>query len=133
MIHRQLNEVTTKYVLVVDSSVEFTHNSNLPRMLALLQSNQVSVVSPMTEDAVTNTLHTNCFDVLFFSIQKKLAYHAHDLILRHGYVDTLSGNNLRCERGSVYFMTSTDTMRQMFPNQPLPLTLLIEGILCSFF
>lgn len=63
--HRQLNEVTTKFVLMIDSSVEFTHNTNLPRMLALLQSNQVSVVSPMTEDASSNTLHSNCFDVVF--------------------------------------------------------------------
>ena len=100
-------------------------------MLALLQSNQVNVVSPMTEDAATSTLHTNCFDVSLLSIHNKLTYHAHDLILRHGYVDTLAGNNLRCERGGVYFMTSKDTMRQMFPNQPLPLTLLIEGTLSS--
>lgn len=63
--YRQLNEVTTKFVLMIDSSVEFTHNTNLPRMLALLQSNQVSVVSPMTEDASSNTLHSNCFDVVF--------------------------------------------------------------------
>ena len=40
LIHRVLNDITTKYVLMIDSSVEFTHNSNLPRMLALLQSNQ---------------------------------------------------------------------------------------------
>lgn len=65
VMHRQLNEVTTKFVLVIDSSVEFTHNSNLPRMLALLQSNQVSVVSPMTEDASSSTLHSNCYDVIF--------------------------------------------------------------------
>ena len=51
---------------MIDSSVEFTHNSNLPRMLALLQSNQVSVVSPMTEDAVSQTLSSNCFQVYFF-------------------------------------------------------------------
>ena len=57
--------MTTKYVLVVDSSVEFTHNSNIPKLLALVQSNQVSVASPMLEDAATNTLYGSCFDVLF--------------------------------------------------------------------
>ena len=68
MIYRVLNDITTKYVLMIDSSVEFTHNSNLPRMLALLQSNQVNVVSPMTEDAVSQTLSSNCFQVCFFSL-----------------------------------------------------------------
>ena len=128
LIHRVLNDITTKYVLMIDSSVEFTHNSNLPRMLALLQSNQVSVVSPMTEDAVSQTLSSNCFQVYFFFLSfHQLNYHAHDLQIRPGYADTLTGNNLLCERGGVYFMTFTDTMRQLFPNQPLPLTLLIEG------
>ena len=42
------------------------------------------------------------------------------------YGETLLGNAVRCERGGVYFMGTADTIRQMFPNQPLPLTLLIE-------
>ena len=50
-------------MLVIDSSVEFTHNSNLPRLLALLQSNQAVVASPMLEDAATHTLIASCFDV----------------------------------------------------------------------
>lgn len=56
--------MSTKYVLFVDSSVEFTHNSNLKRMLSLLESNQLSVVSPMTEDAKTQLLEGGCFDVI---------------------------------------------------------------------
>ena len=43
--------------------MEFTHNSNLHRMIALLESSQLSVVSPMTEDATTNELSSHCFDV----------------------------------------------------------------------
>ena len=62
-IHIALAEVTTKYVLFIDSSVEFTHNSNLQRMIALLESAQLAVVSPMTENAATNELSSNCFDV----------------------------------------------------------------------
>ena len=74
LIHRVLNDITTKYVLMIDSSVEFTHNSNLPRMLALLQSNQVSVVSPMTEDAVSQTLSSNCFQVYISSVFLFISY-----------------------------------------------------------
>lgn len=117
-IHKSLAEVSTKYVLFVDSSVEFTHNSNLKRMLSLLESNQLSVVSPMTEDAKTQLLEGGCFDY---------RYHNHALRIRRGYGDTLSGNAVRCERGGRYFMGRVETVRQMLPNQPLPLTLLWEA------
>ena len=60
---RRLGEVKTRYVLVVDASVEFTHNSNLARLRSLLQSGQVHVATPMTEDASTSELFSQCFDV----------------------------------------------------------------------
>lgn len=54
----------TRYVLVVDASVEFTHNTNLPRMKLMLDSQQVRVVSPMLENAATSELSGQCFDVI---------------------------------------------------------------------
>lgn len=42
-------------------------------------------------------------------------------------MDSLPGNNARCERGGPYFITTTETLKQMWPNQPLPLTLLLEA------
>lgn len=60
---RGLANVKTRYVFLADASVEFTHNSNLPRMKLFLDSQQVRVVSPMLENAATNELFGQCFDV----------------------------------------------------------------------
>lgn len=54
----------TRYVFVVDASVEFTHNTNLPRMKSMLDSQQVRAVSPMLENAATSELSGQCFDVV---------------------------------------------------------------------
>lgn len=114
----RLGEVKTRYVLVVDASVEFTHNSNLARLRSLLQSGQVHVATPMTEDASTSELFSQCFDY---------AYHAHTLRIRRGYADVLSGNSVLCERGGPYFMAATETLRQMWPGQPFPPSLALEA------
>lgn len=62
---RGVSKVKTRYIFIVDASVEFTHNSNLPRMKSFLDSQQVLVVSPMLENAATNELFGQCFDVIF--------------------------------------------------------------------
>lgn len=113
-----LGEVKTRYVLVVDASVEFTHNSNLARLRSLLQSGQVHVATPMTEDASTSELFSQCFDY---------AYHSHTLRIRRGYAEVLSGNSVLCARGGPYFMAATETLRQMWPRQPFPPSLALEA------
>ena len=80
----------TRYVLVVDASVEFTHNSNLARLRSLLQSGQVHVATPMTEDASTSELFSQCFDVglppLSPLVRLPLAHAADSARLRGGPV-----------------------------------------------
>ena len=124
MIYRVLNDITTKYVLMIDSSVEFTHNSNLPRMLALLQSNQVSVVSPMTEDAVSQTLSSNCFQVYISSDSSKTIQYIRNqtknefpvvesLLFEHGhysshFVKKKYVNVMRKVISDMYYMSISD-------------------------
>lgn len=125
---RGLANVKTRYVFLVDASVEFTHNTNLPRMKSMLDSRQVRVVSPMLENAATNELIGQCFDVALERVAElQYRYHSHELRIRRGYAGVFAGNQLLCERGAPYLMTNKETLKQLWPSERLPLTLAVEA------
>ncbi|KAK8790880.1 hypothetical protein WA158_005511 [Blastocystis sp. Blastoise] len=117
LVSQRLSSISTKYTLIVDSTVQFSLNTNIDRLRSALETNKVYIVGGMEEEG-------NLVQPMAFDIYK----HNNILEYRRGYHAILPGNCIECDRAGHFFLAYTNVLRELWTKDTLPLSLAIDSL-----